>query len=242
MQWLKRYDRKPIYTTMVDKYTAKDYVASIIGKEHIIPTLGVWDKFDDIDFSKLPNKFVLKTTHNSGGVVVCRDKTSFNIQAARKKINKCLSFNYYKIGREWPYKDVPPRVIAEQYMEDSNTHQLIDYKFFCFNGEPRFLYVSRGLENHMTARISFVTLDWDFAPYERKDYRPFDILPPKPQSLDGMIELSRLLSSGQKFIRVDLYEINGNVFFSELTLTPCGGFIPFKNLDQDRKMGALLNL
>lgn len=242
MQWIKLNDRKPVYTTMVDKYAAKDYVAGMIGREHIIPTIGVWNHFNEIDFTMLPQRFVLKTTHNSGGVIVCRDKKVFNISAAKKRIDKNLSFNYYKIGREWPYKNVPPRVIAEEYMEDTNSPELIDYKFFCFDGEPLFLYVSQGMSNHITARMSFVTFDWELAPYERKDYRPFEILPPKPTKFNEMVELSKILSKGHAFLRVDLYEINETVYFSELTLTPCGGFIPFKSLDQDRAMGKLLKV
>lgn len=142
IQWLKLYDRNPLYTTMVDKYEAKKYVASIIGEEYIIPTLGVWDKFDDIDFDKLPNQFVLKCTHDSGGLAVCKDKKVFDINAARKRINRSLKRNFYWIGREWPYKDVRPRIIAEQYMENSDGRtELSDYKFYCFNGKPEYCHV-----------------------------------------------------------------------------------------------------
>ena len=149
LQWLKLYDRKDIYTTMVDKYEAKRYVASIIGEEHVIPTLGVWDRFEDIDFAALPDKFVLKTTHDSGSVVICRDKADFDFEAAKKKLNGSLANNYYYDGRQWPYKNVKPRILAEQYLEDGKAEKgLVDYKFFCFNCEPKMLYVSEGLEDH----------------------------------------------------------------------------------------------
>lgn len=150
LQWLKLHDRKPIYTTMVDKYEAKKYVANIIGEQYIIPTLGVWDKFEDIDFNKLPNQFVLKCTHDSGGLVICRDKRKFDVKAAKKKINRSLKRNYFWQGREWPYKNVKPRVIAEKYMEDAQSGELKDYKFFCFNGMPKFMYISndRGMIPH----------------------------------------------------------------------------------------------
>ena len=137
IQWTKLYDRRPEYTTYVDKYAAKKSVADIIGGQYIIPTIGVWDRFDDIDFEKLPNQFVLKCTHDSGGFVICKDKKTFDIEQAKKKINKCLKRNYYWMGREWPYKNVPHRIIAEQYMADD----LRDYKLFCFNGVPRMTLV-----------------------------------------------------------------------------------------------------
>ncbi len=242
IQWLKIYDHKPEYTTMVDKYAAKQYVSAKIGEEHIIPTLGVWDHFDDIDFESLPNQFVLKCAHDSGAVCICRDKKTFDIEKARQKINWSQEREYYYMWREWPYKDVPHRIIAEQYMKDKSQPELTDYKFYCFNGEPKFLYVSTGLENHATAAISFLTLDWQFAPYERCDYKPFAKLPPKPQNFDRMVEFARKLSAGMDFLRVDLYEINGEVYFSELTFSPGAGFTQFKDESHDLEIGKMLVL
>ena len=240
LQWLKLHDRKPIYTTMVDKYAAKKYVAGIIGDEYIIPTFGVWDRFDDIDFDSLPEKFVLKCTHDSGGLVICRDKSKLDLVGAKKKIQKSLKRNYYLTGREWPYKDVKPRILAEKYIE--NLNGLIDYKFYCFDGKPEFLYISQGLEDHSTARISFLTLDWQFATFQRGDYRPFEELPKKPVCFEKMIEIAKMLSNGHAFLRVDLYEIDGHVFFSELTFSPCSGCMEFKPEEWDRKTGELLHL
>ncbi|MGI6280447.1 MAG: ATP-grasp fold amidoligase family protein, partial [Acutalibacteraceae bacterium] len=245
LQWIKLYDRNPLYTKMVDKYEAKGYVSNLIGEEHIIPTLGVWNRFDDIDFDSLPDQFVLKCTHDSGGLVIVRNKSSFDRQAAKEKIEQSLKTNYYWHCREWPYKDVKPRIIAEKYMENHSENGdtgLIDYKFYCFGGEPRFLYVSKGLENHKTASISFVTCDWEFAPYERKDFKPFSVLPNKPQKFDEMLIIAKELSKGFDFLRVDLYEIDNMVYFSELTFTPCGGFMPFKEKSQDLEMGRLLKI
>lgn len=253
LQWMKLYDRKPEYTNMVDKFKAKMYVAEIIGKEYIIPTLGVWDKFEDIDFDSLPDQFVLKCTHDSNGTVICRDKKKFNKKAAREQINDSLQFNYYYVGREWPYKNVKPRIIAEKFMNDDsgvskkNTKSLsndglTDYKFYCFDGEPKFLYISSGLENHATARISFLTLDWKFAPYKRTDYRSYEALPKKPKTFDEMIEISRKLSAGHRFLRVDLYQINDRVYFSELTFTPCSGLMRFTNPAHDREIGKMIKL
>jgi len=242
LQWLKLYDRKPIYTTMVDKYEAKKYVADIIGEQYIIPTLGVWDKFEDINFDKLPNQFVLKCTHDSGGLVICRDKSKFDVSAAKKKINRSLKRNYFWQGREWPYKNVQPRIIAEKYMEDAQSGDLKDYKFYCFNGEPKFLYVSGGLENHDTARISFLTLDWQFAPFYRQDYKSFEILPTKPNCYEQMLQICKKLAAGHTFLRVDLYEINKQVYFSELTFHPSSGMMPLGEITQDVLMGNFLTL
>ena len=181
LQWLKLYDRKPEYTVMVDKYAVKSYVAKKIGHSYIIPTLGVWERFEDIDFDKLPNQFVLKCTHDSGGLVICRDKSVLDMEAAARKIRASLKRNYYYSSREWPYKNVKPRIIAEKYIEDHNSSGLRDYKFFCFNGKVEFLYLSEGLENHQTARISFVSLDWKPMWFSRDDYKEFEVLPPNIQ-------------------------------------------------------------
>lgn len=242
LQWLKLFDRKPEYTTMVDKYAAKKYVADRIGEQYIIPTLGVWERFDDIDFDKLPNQFVLKCTHDSGGLVICRDKSKFNISEARTKINKSLKSNYYYPGREWPYKDVKPQIIAEQYIEDSDSKELRDYKFFCFNGKVKFLYLSEGLENHATARISYVTLDWKPAPFCRSDYKPFDKLPQKPDNLKKMIELSELLAKDIPHVRVDFYNVNGKIYFGELTFFSGSGLTPFNPEEWDYKIGSWIKL
>ena len=243
LQWLKLYDRKPIYTTMVDKYEAKKYVADIIGEEHIVPTLGVYEKFDEIDFDALPDQFVLKCTHDSGGLVICKDKSKLDIQKAKAKIEKSLSRNYYDSSREWPYKNVKPKIIAEKFMSDENNkNSLTDYKFYCFNGEPKFLYVSSGLEDHSTAHISFLTLDWQFTEFQRSDFAMFDTLPPKPSMFDEMVEYAGKLSQGVSFLRVDLYQIDGQVYFSELTFSPCGGFMPFKDASHDFIVGELLRL
>lgn len=242
LQWLKLYDRKPEYSQMVDKYEAKKYVASIIGEDHIIPTLGVWERFEDIDFDALPNQFVLKCTHDSGGLVICRDKSKLDKVVAEKKINASLRTNYFYQGREWPYKNVKPRIIAEKYMEDGSSKNLTDYKFYCFNGIPKYLYVSTGLENHATASISFLTLDWVFAPFGRSDFKPFTELPPKPTKFDEMLEIAARLSAGYKFLRVDLYQIENQIYFSEYTFSPCGGMMPFDPPEWDEELGKLIDL
>lgn len=242
IQWLKLHDRKKEYTKMVDKYTAKKHVASIIGSKHIIPTLGVWDKFDDIDFEKLPQQFVLKCTHDSGGLIICRDKSKLNIDEARRKINACLKQRYYWIAREWPYKNVKPRIIAEQYMEVEGDLELTDYKWFCFNGEPQFLYISHGLANHETATIDFYDINHRRMPFKRTDYKSSTTDAPKPRCHDEMIDIAGKLSKNIPFVRIDLYEINGKVYFSEITFSPCAGWLPFDPQEWDYKLGKYIKL
>ncbi len=242
LQWLKLYDRKPEYTKMVDKYEAKKYVADIIGEEYIIPTLGVWDNVNDIDFDTLPNQFVLKCTHDSGGIVICKDKATFDIENAKNTLNHFLNRNFYSVHREWPYKDVQPRIIAEKYMEDESGKDLKDYKFFCFNGEPKLLYISEGLSDHSTAKISFADMDYNIAEFKRNDFKPFDELPKKPINFEKMKELAKVLSKDRAFIRVDFYEINKKIFFGELTFFPCSGYLPFDPEKYDKILGDWITL
>lgn len=244
LQWLKIYDRKSIYTTMVDKYEAKKYVADIIGEEHIIPTIAVYDKVEDIDFSTLPNQFVMKWNHDSGSIIICKDKSKFNKKAAIEKLRNGAKFNGFWYGREWPYKNVKPKVIIEKFMTDDSQKELglKDYKFYCFNGEAKYLYVSEGLDNHSTARISFLTMDWQFAPFGRTDFAPFEELPPKPSMFDEMIKIANKLSEGHPFLRVDLYQINKQIYFGELTLYPCSGIMPFYPAKYDNYLGDLIKL
>lgn len=242
LNWLKLYDRKDIYTTMVDKFEAKQYVAKLIGDSYIIPTIGKWDKFDDIDFENLPDKFVLKCTHDSGGLAICRDKKTFDREAARNKINRSLKHNFYYATREWPYKNVKPRIIAEEYLENIKDRGLIDYKFFCFNGIPKFIYISEGLENHATASISFLDMDFERTNFKRKDYKEYEKLPDKPKNFEKMKELAMILSKNVAFLRVDFYEVNDKIFFSELTFYPCSGFIPFEPEKYDLIIGNMLEL
>jgi len=242
LQWLKLYDRNPEYTKMVDKYEVKKYISEILGEEYIIPTIGVWDKFEDIDFEKLPNQFVLKCTHDSGGLVICKDKSKLDIKDAKKKINKSLKSNFYYKGREWPYKNVKPRIIAEKYMATSEQKELIDYKFFCFNGIPKYLYVSEGLSDHSTAKMSFADMGYNKAEFYRKDYKPFGKLPPKPKNFEKMKELAEVLSKNICFLRVDFYEIGKKIYFGELTFFPCSGYVPFEPEEYDKILGDMLDL
>lgn len=242
IQWLKLYDRNPLYTTLADKSTAKKYVADIIGEEYIIPTIAVWNYVDDIDFDSLPDQFVLKCTHDSGGLVICKDHTSFDVEAAKDKLRHFYNRNFYSLHREWPYKNITPRIIAEKYMQNGNDQELKDYKFFCFNGVPKLLYISEGLSDHSTAKISFADMDYKIAPFKRSDFKPFEKLPDKPINFEKMKELAKILSKDISFIRVDFYEINKKIYFGEFTFSPCAGFVPFEPSKYDNIVGEWLNL
>lgn len=236
LQWLKLHDRKEIYTTMVDKYEAKKYVAERIGEEYIIPTLGVWDSFDDIDFDSLPNQFVLKCTHDSGGLVICRDKSRFDKKAARKKINRSLKSNFFWFGREWPYKNVKPRIIAEKYMEDTRSSDLKDYKFFCFGGMAKCYKVDfdRFKEHH----ANYFDMDGNLLPFGEKICPPlFDRKLNTPRNVEVMHQLAEKLSSQVSFLRVDFYDVDGNTYFGELTFYPASGLGQFTSDEWNQKLG-----
>ncbi len=239
LQWLKLYDRNPEYTKMVDKYEAKKYVSNIIGEEYIIPTLGVWEKFEEIDFNLLPNQFVLKCTHDSGGLIICKDKNILNIKSSKKLINKCLKNKFYYSGREWPYKNIRPRIIAEQYMVDESGTELKDYKFFCFNGEPKLLFVAK--DRPYATKFNYYDMNFKKLPF-KQHYENFNDCIEKPKGFDKMVELSKKLSKNIPHVRVDFYDINGKVYFGELTFYHFSGFEKFEPEEWDRKLGDMLEL
>ena len=242
LQWLKLHDRKPIYSTMVDKYEAKKYVASIIGDKYIIPTLGLWEKFDDIDFDSLPEQFVLKCTHDSGGLAICKDKSTFDRQKAKKKIEESLKQKFFYFGREWPYKDVKPRIIAEKYMEDKETGELSDYKFFTFDGEAKALFIAT--ERQVVGEdVKFDFYDMDFKHLDfRQGHENAKIYPKKPKTFEAMKELAEKLSKGIPHVRVDFYEVNGETYFGELTFAHFSGFVPFNPSEWDTTFGEWLKI
>lgn len=240
LQWLKLYDRNPEYTCMVDKYEVRKYIAEKIGETHLIPLLGVWDSVDDIDFETLPDEFVLKCTHDSGGIVICKDKSMLDIEAAKKKLKKRQKSSFYYRTREWPYKNVKPRIIAEKYMVDESGVELKDYKLFCFNGEPKFLFVATDRQKNET-KFDFFDLDFNHLPVINGHPNSENKID-KPEGLDKMIELSRILSKGIPHVRVDFYDINGRVYFGELTFFHYSGFVPFEPEEWDLKFGSFIDL
>lgn len=241
LQWLKLYNRKHIYISMVDKDVAKKYVGNIIGKKHIIQTLGIWNSPDDIDFSLLPKKFVLKLTHDSGTVIICKDKDKLDIESAKKKLGKGLKRNYYKIHREWPYRNVERKIIAEKLMEDNCSGELTDYKFFCFNGEPKIVLVcsERFSSNNMSK--TWFDEEWNILPMSEGDYKTSADIP-KPINFIKMKQFARQLSKKIPFIRVDFYEVNEKVFFSELTFFPGAGYERFSPEAWNKKLGNMIDL
>ena len=240
IQYLKLYEKKVDHSYMTDKVRVRDYVCSRIGEEHLIPVIGVYNRLEDIDIDSLPEEFVIKCTHDSGSVVICHGKEDLLNNRARLK--NAQKRKYYLSGREYSYKGITPKFIIEQKLVNDETKGLRDYKFYCFGGEPRYLYISEGLQDHSTAAISFFDLDMRRMPFHRADYRELDYDPVKPAGYDEMIEISRKLSAGHPFVRVDLYEVDGHVYFSELTFTPCSGYMPFEPKEYDRKLGEELRL
>ena len=242
LQWLKLHDRNPLYTKMVDKYEAKKYVADIIGEEYIIPTLGVWNHFDDIDFDKLPEQFVLKCTHDSGSIVICKDKATFDKKAARKKLERGLRYNYYYVGGfEWPYKNVKPRIIAEKYMVDESQTDLTDYKFMCFNGKVQCSFTCTGRNTDSGLHVTFYDRAWQKLSFARH-YPVESSAMPKPVNYEKMVELAEKLSIPLKFARIDFYEINGNIYFGEITFFPGNGMEEFSPEKWDYKIGSWIQL
>ncbi len=238
LQWLKLYDRKPDYTMMVDKYKVREYIKEKLGEEYLIPLLGVWDNAEDINFDKLPNRFVLKCNHNSGlGMYICKDKsklTEKQIKVIRKNLTKGLQQDYYLTGREWPYKDVPRKIIAEKYMEDE-TGQLRDYKFYCFNGEPKIIMINSDREIEKTKADYF---DMDFNWIDLKwGYEHALVKPSKPINFEKMKELAVVLSKNIPELRVDFYEVNNKIYFGELTFFDGSGFDKIEPEEWDEKLG-----
>ncbi len=233
LQWLKLNDRNPKYIKMVDKATAKNYFVDILRKnnidnpeQYIIPTIGVYEKFSDINFDKLPNQFVIKCTHNSGSVVVCKDKHTLDIKKARKKINKALRRNFYLTGREWPYKDVKPRIIIEQYMEDTEVGELRDYKIYSFDGKNDYAMLCFDRFSKSGAKFIFFDKNWEIQKEMTNDGIKYGdkINAKKPENLKKMFKFASILSKGIKFVRADFYEVNGKLYFGELTFYPSSGF------------------
>lgn len=239
LQWLKLFDHSDKYTTMVDKYSVKKYITEKVGNKYVIPTLGVWEHFDDINFEKLPDKFVLKCTHDSGSAVLVDDKYTFKYEEAKQKLELALSINYYWLGREWPYKNVPRRIIAEKYM--GSQYDMVDYKFFCFHGNPKLAFTCTERFSGDGLKVTFFDLNWNRLDFERH-YPSSAKEISKPQNLDLMIELAGKLSEGIPFVRVDFYEIEGQVYFGEMTFFPGGGMEEFRPVEWDYILGGWIKL
>ena len=243
LNWLKLYDRRPDYTMMVDKYAVKKYVASIIGEEYVIPTIGVWNSVEEIEWDTLPQQFVLKSTHDSGGVVICVDKEKFDKEAAIEKLKKSLKNDFYLLGREWPYKNVPRRIIAEKYIEPRPlTKDLPDYKFFCFDGKVKALFVATERQNP-NEEVKFDFFDENFRHLPlRQGHDHAKITPGKPTNFEEMKKAAQILSMGLPQVRVDFYDLGDKVYFGELTLFHFDGMVPFEPVEWDYTFGNWIDL
>ena len=242
LQWLKLYNRKPEYTMMVDKYRVREYIAQTLGEEYLIPLLGVWDDPDDIDFDALPNQFVLKCNHNSGlGMCICKDKSRLNIAKVKAGLRKGLAQDYYLTSREWPYKDVPRKIIAEKYMEDdSSTGELADYKVLCFNGEPKLVEIHHGRFAGIHTQ-DFYDTDWNKTDFEQPDDPLSDEVMEKPPFADEMFRLTRDLAKDIPHVRVDWFYTQKRLYFGEITFFDGAGFVPFVG-NQDEIIGEWIEL
>ncbi len=240
LQWLKLHDRQEIYTTMADKYLVKQLVADKIGAEYVIPLIGVWDDVDAIDFDALPEQFVLKCTHDSHGLVICRDKSKLDILAAKEKLRTALSRNFFYISREWPYKNIKPRIIAEQYMEDE-TGELRDYKVLCFDGLPKLIELHQGRFSSLHYQ-DFYDTQWRKTTIQQLGETPHPGIAEKPPCLEEMLRLSAELSAGIPHIRVDWYNVNGKLYFGEFTFYDASGFDMFCDDQDDLQLGSWITM
>lgn len=239
LQWLKLHDRNPLYSTLVDKYLVREYVKKTIGEKYLNELYGVYDTFKEIDFNSLPNSFVIKCTHDSGTSILCKDKASFNCKKAKRIINLSLKTNYYFVGREWPYKNVKPRIVIEKFLRESGQNSLLDYKFYCFGGKPTYLLIisDRGIDT----RADYFDMDFnrlDFAqgyPRSNKEWQ-------KPSGFEKMKELASILSNGIPHVRVDFYCVDGNIIFGEMTFFDSGGFAKFEPDIWDKTFGDHIDL
>ena len=240
LNWLKLHDRQDQYTLMADKFEVRSYVKEVLGEEYLIPLIGLWSKAEDIEFDQLPDQFVLKCTHDSASVIICKDKRNFDEKAAVEKLNQSLATNYFYASREWPYKNIVPRIIAEQYMVDESNTELKDYKIYNFNGEPKLIQVDFGRFSHHQRNL--YTTDWEYIDEEIEYPRNPDIVINKPDNLDEMLQFARLLSRGIPSVRTDFYSINGKTYFGEITFYQEGGFAHFSSDKFEKKLGELISL
>lgn len=240
LQWLKLYDRNPLYTKLVDKYEVRKYIAETIGEEYLIPLIGIYNSIEEINWNSLPNKFVLKCTHGSGANIICSDKSKLDIEDAKIKLKKWMQRNWYWYGREWPYKNVKPRIVCEKYMVDESGTELKDYKIFCFNGEPKLIQVDYNrFSGH---KRNLYDINWNYLPVSIKYPSYPNIIITKPKKLKEMLELARLLSKDYPHVRVDFYYVNNKIYFGEMTFYHGSGFEKFIPKEFEFKMGNLLKL
>lgn len=240
LQWIKLYDRNPIYTIMADKFASKRFISKKIGEEYIVKLLGgPWYSFDEIDFEMLPESFVLKTNHDSGGVMLCKDKKNFDKDKARSFFEQHLNNKYYYSSREWPYKNIRPCIFAEELLDDGSGDAIYDYKFFCFNGEPKIMYLSR--DKSEEPRTDFFDMEYNHLNMRMRD-KNSDIPPEKPDNFEEMKCLSRKISKNIPHVRVDFYTIGEKIYLGETTFFHCGGFVSIQPKEWENILGSWIEL
>lgn len=241
LQWLKLHDRKPEYTRYVDKYEVRSYIKETIGEEYLIPLIGVYNSFDEIDFDILPNQFVLKPNHTSGNVYICKDKSKIDYVKLKKEVNAWMKREYYWVHREWPYKNIKPKIICEDYMVDESGMELKDYKFMCFSGKVGCVFVCSNRNSKDGLNVDFYDTQWNHLPFERH-YPNSGQNINKPKNFDKMIKFAEILSLDIPFVRVDFYEANEQLYFGELTFYPGSGYEEFTPESYDNLLGGLITL
>lgn len=243
IQWLKLHDRNPLYRDLTDKYRNRKFVEKYIGEKYLVPLLGVWDRAEEIDFDSLPNRFALKCTHGYGGIVLCRDKKSLDVKKAREKLNRALDTDFYPRGREWAYGNAAPKIIAERFIDDGGGARPADYKFLCMNGKVRCVCISRSLGDEEGC-VSFFDPKGERLPFKRVDYPDYPKDQPLPASFQEMKEAAEILAKASQgpFIRVDFYEMQTNIYFSEFTFYPCGGTMFLDPPEYDKVLGEQLEI
>ena len=242
LQWLKLNDRKPEYSTMVDKYEVRGYIEDLLGDKYLIPCLGIYDSVDDIDIDALPDRFVLKCTHDSGSVEICKDKSSFDIEGARHRLSQAMRRNYYATYREWPYKYVKPRIIAEGYLEGDGG-DLKDYKVMCFNGEAKIVEVheNRFVEGKVHTQ-TFYDREWNIVPLTQVETVTVDRPGERPRQLDEILRLSELIAKDMYHARIDWYIEGDKIYFGEITFFDGSGFESFSTPEMEMMLGDMINL
>lgn len=234
--YAKLYDHNPLFTKLVDKAAVREYVESRIGSEYLTPLYGVYERPGDIPYDELPKSFVLKTNHDSGSVVLVKDKVQINREEIANSLSFSLSRNYYNVGREWPYKNVHSQIICEKYLEE----RITDYKFYVFHGKVKYLYLGKGLVSDHSLKICFLDENYNLVPFGRSDYPILREVSDKPNNFDEMKKLAEKLAEGLSFVRVDLFNVGGKIYFSEMTLTPASGYMPFEPAKYDLVLGEII--
>ena len=240
LQWLKLYDRKPEYSSLVDKYEVRNYIERTIGKEYLIPLLGVYDTFEEIDFDALPDQFVLKPNHTSGDIYICKNKSEIDYKKLKKIVNIWLRRNYYWVQREWPYKNIKPRILCEQYMVDDSGAELKDYKVYCFQGEPKIIKVD--FHRFIKHRCNIYDINWNYIPLSVEFPTEPMLQIKKPPKLPDMLRIAQILSKGYPYIRSDFYVVEDKIYFGELTFYPGAGLERYEPKDYELYLGNLINL